>query len=286
MIFFNMIAGVSVEAAASESFNFDTNNQNIMSLAGAGCGTLLWGQDGINGKENAYGIATTGDVNNGEFRLVRQAAQWVKNETKSYMILTAQIMPQNDNITQLFWGTNGNISLSSNEDGKKTIAQNLIKNRWNTLVTVYSLDGSHTTTYVNGVQVYSNAPQADVNNIASARLQLHVYASTGTQFGIDNIHMYQTDKAPDTEMPILNATEKYGVAGNNMILSGDVSLTPDDLNITGQAVRVYRDESMKILLDKNELINDRSVIVIEDKNGGLSDYGVAVSEIKSDIFSI
>lgn len=284
MIFSSTITGGSVDAAAAESFDFDVNNQNAMNLAGTGCGTLSWGQSGIKGKENAYGCAVTGDTNNGEFRLVRQAAQWVKSETKTYMVLTAQIMPENDSTIQLFWGTNGNISLSSNESGKRAIAQKLVKNRWNTLVTVYNLNGNHAETYVNGVQVYNAVPQANLNNIANARLQLHVYAPSGSQLGIDNIHMYQTNEIPDITMPSLNATEKYSISGDNLILSADVDLTLDDLDITGQAVRVYRDDSMENQIDKEDKLSRGNIVVIEDQNGGLTYYRVTVSEITADIF--
>lgn len=282
------LAGVTALAAA-ESFVYNNENQSEMqfgdSSAAAITGTIAWEQNGKNGKQNKYGLATTGSAGGGEFRVLRSDTAWQKAESAEYMVMSAQIMPFDDSVTSLCWATQESaaISYNSSKEALATAAK-LVQNKWNTFTTIYKLDGTYFETYLNGVKQFAGTPLRNINYVTYKRIQLHIFAPTGTQFGLDNVRMYQVSELPTISAPSIEEGENYTVSGNVISVSGGIELTATDLNIKGSAVRVYRDSSMSEVLSQGTSIGDKNVVVIEDSEGNLAYYDVSVSELKADIF--
>ena len=279
---------VTVSAAGEQSFEYNQNNQSAMALAdtseAATTGTVTWGQEGTKGKNNQYAEACS--VSSGEFRLVRQNTQWEKSESANYLVLTAQIMPETTDITKLYWGTNGNTSISSDANGQKTIAASLVQNQWNTITTVYKWDGSDVQTYVNGTSIYQGTPQSVLMDDSGnkKRIQFHVYAASGTSFGLDNIRMYQTSEVPDTSLPALDDSENYSISDREVVIAPLSTLTAGDLSGNGESVTVYSNNNFEKIVDGTEILKDGNVIVVLGWNGEISYYTVNKKGKRVDVF--
>lgn len=253
--------------AASYDFKYDYENQSTgLGIVDTNVtGTVEW-KDGVNGKDNTYALAKSGSENDGEFRMQIANGAWTKQDGMNYLVMTAQIMPKDDNINKLYWGTNSQWSIASaSADSQDLAAKALVKNQWNTYTAVYKWDGTQVKSYVNGTEVYSGTPSATLYETTGTqkRIQFHVFTNNvvGTEFGLDKMHIYQTAEIPSVAMPTLASGEGYTVSGKNIIVSDSVTAS------TFANANVYKDSTFAALVDNDATVKAGNVVVVGGENG-------------------
>lgn len=258
----------------------------------AGYGTIDWSQSAKGGKSDSFAKVTIGTESK-ETRA--QLSSWTKNSACNYLVLSFQIMTTDASaLKAMYWGTNSSISISggteSNASGANAQAfvNALVKNRWNTMTTVYNISGKTASTYINGKAITNNIATGTAEN---KRIQLHFYGDTaGAEFYLDNIYVYQSSDAPgatELAMPTLQSGSGYEISDNANI----IKMLPDSVTVSalqaesGCTVRAYSDNTFASQLASGDYITEATSIVVEKSDGSLSYYTAEEAE-SEDILNI